>query len=465
MAKGKGGRLVVWINLALFALEAAMFLVTLIMASSGLDARPVDYSQAIALDCLGILLSMLMHLSVLRARRFSGTQQRFVVMLLVASLYMLSDAVFWVIDCVPALWRLNVANNIVYCFCPTAMVTIFWYLIDEWTRPLSSSYRLANWTMRIIATADALLCLANFFFPVIFSVSRETGFYVRLPGNSIHVAMNGVLLAICFVRILQNRIRVIDKLILIVYPLAPFLNVLTRIGRTGPNLRSVEVFCSLFFLYTSLYVRREREVGERDRMLTESWLRALQLQINPHFLNNSLSSAAALCEIDPMAAQEMIYNLSEYMRDNFTDIDQPPLVPLKDELNHLERYMSIERVRFPRIALEYDLRATGFELPGMSLQPLVENAIKHGICKRRGSAGTIVVATGETPEEWRVEVRDDGLGFDPKALPDGGEGRHVGIANVRTRVSLLCGGRLEIESAPDRGTTCRIVLPKKRREE
>ena len=190
-----------------------------------------------------------------------------------------------------------------------------------------------------------------------------------------------------------------------------------------------------------------------------SELNAMMLQINPHFIYNTLGSAASLCDIDPSAAQELIYQFSDYLRDNFTDIHRQPMVRFKDEMEHLNRYIAIEKVRFPNIEMEYEIHVKDFEIPSFTLQPLVENAIKHGICKRRRSAGTIWIQTMETESAYVVRVIDDGIGFNPMTSRLN-EGKHIGIRNVRTRLEILCRGTLEIEGEPGVGTTCEITIPK-----
>lgn len=113
---------------------------------------------------------------------------------------------------------------------------------------------------------------------------------------------------------------------------------------------------------------------------------------------------------------------------------------------------------FP-LAVRYDIACADFSMPALTLEPLVENAIRHGGRKNAGGRGTVVIATRETPECFEVSVTDDGPGFDPAALPEDERGR-VGLRNVRERLAQVCGGTLEIESAPGRGTTATIILPK-----
>lgn len=158
----------------------------------------------------------------------------------------------------------------------------------------------------------------------------------------------------------------------------------------------------------------------------------------------------------------MIYRLSDYLRDNFTDIEKPTVIPFREEMEQLSHYIAIERMRFPNISIEWNIQTEDFMIPGMSLQPLVENAINHGIRKRKKSQGTIWISSSETEKEYVVSVRDDGVGFaaDAAAASEESE-KHYGISNVKMRIEMLCEGDLNISSEPDQGTEVRIFIPKK----
>ena len=224
-------------------------------------------------------------------------------------------------------------------------------------------------------------------------------------------------------------------------------------------------FLSVFAIFCFVYIENSRNLQEKEMALTQSRLNALQLQMNPHFMANALNALSALSDTDPEAAKRMIADLSGYLRENFYDPGEKSLmIPFPDELERLERYLAIERIRFPGINVYYWLEATGFEIPAMTLQPLVENAIKHGICKRKHSEGSIEIRSSETPEAYVIIVEDDGIGFDETKLTTGMSGkannRHIGIPNTKKRLELMCAGSLRIHSTPGKGTVCEISIPK-----
>ncbi|MBR1634298.1 MAG: histidine kinase, partial [Lachnospiraceae bacterium] len=204
---------------------------------------------------------------------------------------------------------------------------------------------------------------------------------------------------------------------------------------------------------------------EKDNLRYEKEQVQLQVsamisQMQPHFLYNSLSVIAALCEEDPRLAAEAANAFSDYLRENINFADKSNPISFLEELEHIKTYVWLEKLRFPnKLAVEYDINCSSFPVPALSVQPIVENAIKHGICKtQRG--GTVKIRSFETAEYYRIVVSDDGIGFDASLHLDDGK-RHVGIRNSRYRIREMVGGSLAIASTPGNGTTVTITIPKK----
>ena len=164
-----------------------------------------------------------------------------------------------------------------------------------------------------------------------------------------------------------------------------------------------------------------------------------------------------MCLKDPKKANELVRNFSLYLRGNFSELDSVVPIRFADELKHVEYYVHIEMVRFPDMNIEYDIEATEFVLPALSVQPLVENAIKHGLM-RLETGGTVKIHSYETPTHFCVEVTDDGVGFDTDAPID--EKKHVGLRNIRGRLKAMVNGALVMESKPGVGTKAIIMIPK-----
>ncbi|MBQ6413212.1 MAG: histidine kinase [Ruminococcus sp.] len=197
-----------------------------------------------------------------------------------------------------------------------------------------------------------------------------------------------------------------------------------------------------------------------QKELYEAKVGVMVSQIQPHFMYNALSSIAMLCKINPDTAYEATINFSEYLRGNMDSLKQQAPVPFTKELDHLKKYLYIEQLRFgKKLNIVYDINETDFVLPQLSIQPLVENAVKHGVgMKKKG--GTVTISTHETDDAYEVIISDDGVGFDTTA-PKKDDGRSpVGMDNTKRRIKELCGGQVVIESVVGEGTTAKVILPK-----
>lgn len=191
--------------------------------------------------------------------------------------------------------------------------------------------------------------------------------------------------------------------------------------------------------------------------ITESRISTMMSQIRPHFIYNTLGSIEQLCIIDPSKAGELVHNFAKYLRGNFGELDNPKPILMSQEMEHVRHYISIENVRFPDMTFSFEMNSDDFHIPALTIQPIVENAIKHGLMKL-SKGGTIRVVSYETESHYCVSVEDDGVGFDTDVLLD--ERKHVGIRNIRGRLKAMVNGTLEIESRVGIGTTVLIKIPK-----
>ena len=201
----------------------------------------------------------------------------------------------------------------------------------------------------------------------------------------------------------------------------------------------------------------EAEKNMVEAELKESRISIMLSQIQPHFIYNTLGTIERMCLKDPEKAFDLVRNFSLYLRGNFSELDSVTPIRFAEELKHVEYYVNIEKVRFPDMNIEYDVETTEFVLPALSVQPLVENAIKHGLM-RLESGGTVRIHSYETSTHFCVEVTDDGVGFDTSLPID--EKKHVGLRNIRGRLKAMVDGDLILESKPDVGTKAVILIPK-----
>lgn len=201
----------------------------------------------------------------------------------------------------------------------------------------------------------------------------------------------------------------------------------------------------------------EMEKVVLNAKLAESRISTMMSQIRPHFVYNTLGSIEQLCMIDPLKAGNLVHNFAKYLRGNFGELDNPKPILMSQEMEHVHHYISIENVRFPDMTFTFEMNSEDFHIPALTIQPIVENAIKHGLMKLpRG--GTIHVVSYETDTDYCISVVDDGVGFDTSDLID--DRKHVGLRNIRERLKVMVNGKLEIESNVGVGTKVLVTIPK-----
>ncbi len=222
-------------------------------------------------------------------------------------------------------------------------------------------------------------------------------------------------------------------------------------GRFRIAYLSLAIGMTMLFIHTNEFAQLKT-----DESIQEQKIRNMLSQIQPHFIYNSLNAIQAIDGV-PEKAQTAIIDFSKYLRENLDSLTGPDLVSLDKEIEHLKKYISLEKLRFgEKVNVDIDIKSSNFMMPALTLQMLVENAIKHGITKKY-EGGHIKITIQEFENEFVVTVNDDGVGFDTeKELPS----NHVGLNNIKKRLEYFVDGVLEIDSVINKGTTATIKIPK-----
>ncbi|GIF43233.1 sensor histidine kinase [Actinoplanes xinjiangensis] len=205
--------------------------------------------------------------------------------------------------------------------------------------------------------------------------------------------------------------------------------------------------------------------SSRER-LARAEVRALRAQISPHFIYNALTAIASFVRTDPERARELILEFAEFTRYSFRAHGE--FTTLAEELRSIDRYLTIERARFGdrlQVRLQIAPEVLGVGLPFLCLQPLVENAVRHGLSRKPG-VGMVSIQARDAGAECHITVEDDGVGMDPAVFtldgPDSEDGQHVGLVNVDERLRSVFGDHngLVVETAPGSGTKVSMRVPK-----
>jgi signal transduction histidine kinase len=315
-----------------------------------------------------------------------------------------------------------------------------------------------------LVAANAAIYFAALFTGISFRITEENLFAMGPLGYIGHVLCAGLLAMLVYESVKKSLQRnatgsfilLLDAGLLVLATVWDWLQ-----GGSGPvSWLTVVVVSSCLFYY--LWLHMQSAFAHEQALEAEQRIQIMMSQIQPHFLFNTLSTIQALCRIDPEKASETTEKFGTYLRMNIDSISQSSLIPFRKELEHTRIYADIEMMRFPYIHISYDIKEDDFELPALSIQPMVENAIRHGVRGRYN--GSVKIMTRGEENEIVISVIDNGKGFDPEGTAEAG-GMHIGIRNVRERIEVLCGGTLEIESEPGKGSTVTIRLPRRKEKE
>ena len=229
-------------------------------------------------------------------------------------------------------------------------------------------------------------------------------------------------------------------------------------GRPGQaELRVVAEAASLVSAQVALSV-----LAEQEERLAHAELRALRAQISPHFIYNALAAVAGNIHSRPEEARELLIDFAEFTRYLFRD--GRSYVTLGEELDHVERYLRLEQARFRDLHVQIDIpmETRDVVVPAMSVQPLVENAVRHGV-ERRAGTGQVEISARAVGTDVELRVTDDGSGIDPERVPAllAGAGGGIGLSNVDARLRATFGDRyaLRVESQVGTGTTAVMTVP------
>ena len=307
--------------------------------------------------------------------------------------------------------------------------------------------------------AEILLLGVNMFTGFLFAFDANNCYY-RGPWYILTVigSMGSLLVELVVLFLRRKDIESSRIMPMFAYLTLPFTAAIIQIFVYGYSFVYISYAASLILLFSVTGIENSLILAEQERRITETNTKLMLTQIQPHFMFNTLATIQSLCLSEPQEAAEVIADFSRYLRNNIDFSATTGMISFEKELSHVGSYVNIEKKRFgDRIQVIYELDYTEFKLPALVLQPMVENAIKHGLLKKK-EGGTIRIITKHEGDRVTVLVCDNGAGFDVNAEPSK-DRVHIGVSNVRDRIEGLCNGSFSITSVPGEGTTVTIVIP------
>ena len=306
-------------------------------------------------------------------------------------------------------------------------------------------------------TIFCILDIINIFTGIFFTA--ENGVYLRSNTMIISQGYQFITFTAIFVTaVASKKLNPREKIAFASYCVLPFIAIILQNAFKGYAIAYASIIVAIEVLFVFIGVEKNFQISMQKEKIKDAQINIMLSQIQPHFIYNSLSAISTLITIDPEKAQEALDNFTEYLRRNLSSLTDVKLIPFEDELMHIETYISLEKLRFDdRINVIYDLKTTDFNVPVLSIQPIVENAIKHGILKKV-EGGTLKISTYEAEDSYVIVIEDNGVGFNNDDVKK--EENHYGIDNIKYRIKNMCNGSLDIKSVINKGTIATITLKK-----
>lgn len=288
--------------------------------------------------------------------------------------------------------------------------------------------------------------------------------HINAPFFAAHILAPAAAAVMVFISFKPTRFvsnRRILTVTMCLYFLINIIETACCIDESSLNMAAPLSTWCLFLCVSAVWIMRFKimyvgiqESNEIRAKLMESQMQLMLSQIKPHFIYNALNSINILIRKDPEVACNMVTHFSTYLRNNMDAMGDKQIVTFRQELEHIKAYVEIEKVRFPRIEVNFEIDEADFNIPVLTVEPLVENAIKHGVAKAR-HGGMVIIRAYRSGRNIYIEVIDNGVGFNMEDV-DFENGPSLGIKNVKYRLEEIMKGELSIRSRKGKGTTATI---------
>ena len=438
----------------------------------------------IALLLWGCIFCLLAAFCISISRDIDRKKKKYVFLLqLSCAILLISDAAAWAFRGSPGElgnYMVHISNFLVFLFSDIVLLLYHAYvcscIFEKDFQEKKNSVRVK--LVVLICLIAIFLVILSQFTDLYYYIDADN-YYHRNPAYfiSLLLPMTGMLTDLSL--LFQYRKNISRELLaaMVSYIVLPFIAAIILLFYYGISLINLAICISMILMFVETMINQskkavqkerllaeqerklaeqDRQLAQRDRELTDSRIASMMSQIRNHFIFNTLGAISGYCKIDPEKADDALMKFSRYLRRNMSWLEEKGMIPFENELKQVEDYVYLEKMRFgERFEFGEDLDELNFAIPPLTVQPLVENAVKHGLTKP-GKQGSVCLMTSREPDAILIQVIDDGVGFRPEELE---KSTSIGLKNVRYRLEHLAGATLEIESTPGHGTRAMIRIP------
>lgn len=439
---------------------AAVLLILFCLLSRQLFSIDIYFYRFVnaGIDLAGATVMCILLISSILSSSERSAQRYFMWMLCLVAAALLLDGISWLIDGYEKYVTQNIICNILLYFLYVLVVWLYTKYLQEYTDSQNGVFAGINLAVDLLMIALILCILLLALFGQLFRI--ENFYYVRSPGSLLALLSPLSMIIIdVFMIFLAHATPWREKAALLSFCLLPTAGIIIQYNQYGFSLLIILSALSMTIMHANVYARQNYRLLSVEKELTDAHVQGMLSQIQPHFLYNSITSIIVLCDENPKEASAALTDFAAYLRGNLESIRFEKAIPFKKEVEHLQAYLRLEKLRYQeKLEVVFDLKVTDFAVPSLTIQPLVENAVKHGVGQRI-DGGTVKISSWEDRRSFYIMVEDNGVGFVPGISATDGNS-HVGVENVQKRLQSICEGTLHIESTPDVGTKVTVIIPK-----
>lgn len=414
------------------------------------------------MDIMGMMVIFGLAVSVVREKNVKGEKLNYMFCMLVGCFMMLGADVIQghvLNGKLPMNWYM-ISEGLLYVSMLASTIFLSFYMLHELRKSAFISDDVDYALVFAVLVAIIIWIIGaiqdpNWFFDL------DAEMPVSKPGNLVIQIVPALIMLfdLCLAASFSGEVRDRYLRAWIVVCALPILAVAAGIFITHfPSYAVGSLSCLVLYFVIHNDTIKQQLINEKELVASKSQLMVSQIQ--PHFIYNSLNTIYYLIDMDQEQAKDAISTFSDYLRQNINALKDDKPVHFREELEHIRAYASLEMLRFgERLNVVYEIEAEDFFVPPLTIQPLVENAIKHGVSVKE-EGGTVKITTRSTREGVILSVEDDGVGFDTTRFSDDKKSTHVGLYNVRSRLMTMCDAELTVTSRPGEGTVCSIAFKK-----
>ncbi len=354
-----------------------------------MERRRLLMATNIPLESFSIVISILLIICIIASKEHTKLNRLFLWMLAINAFILGCDIFIWIGGGHPQLVGAMKAANFFVFNLGYLLVALFTAYMVTYIRGKGSA--VSDKIVPVITAfcAVAVLLVIISMFNNMFFYFSEKGYFMRSPLHWISQAYPIIIILLDMGIILKHsgKLGVKDTFALLSYGILPAGAMAVQIFINGLALVYPAATVSLLIIYVNIQVEQSKRLREKELELTQNRIAMMLSQIQPHFLYNSLTAIAQMCKKSPDKAGEATIAFANYLRGNLDSLTQKGMVHFDRELRHIKTYLSLEKMRFEEnIQIIYSIGATDFMLPSLTIQPIIENAVKHGICKKKVAA-------------------------------------------------------------------------------